>query len=60
LTRPEDLANELYLSILTRLPDAEESQEVASFLAARSTDRPAALQDLAWALLTSAEFRFNH
>jgi hypothetical protein len=60
LTRPEDVADELYLSILTRLPDDEERQEVAGFLGSRSTDRPAALQDLAWALLTSAEFRFNH
>jgi hypothetical protein len=33
---------------------------VADFLAGRPGDRPAALQDLAWALLASAEFRFNH
>ena len=30
-------------------------------LAARTAaERPTALQDLAWALLASAEFRFNH
>lgn len=54
------VAEELYLSILTRLPDAEERKEVADFLTSRTKDRSAALQDLAWALLTSTEFRFNH
>ena len=38
----------------------EERKEVAEFLAARPADRPAALQDLVWAIVTSAEFRFNH
>jgi hypothetical protein len=60
LQSADALAEELYLSVLTRLPGAEERQDVADFLAARAKDRPAALQDLVWALLTSAEFRFNH
>ncbi len=50
------LADELYLSIFTRLPDDEERRETAEFLARR----PGAYADLAWALLASAEFRFNH
>jgi hypothetical protein len=54
------IAEELYLSVLTRLPDVEERREVGAFLAARPKDPTAALQDLAWALLASAEFRFNH
>lgn len=54
------LADELYLSILTRLPSADERKETADFLASRAADRPQALQDLVWALVTSAEFRFNH
>ena len=54
------LAEELYLSVFTRLPSAEERKEVADFLASRSKNRAAALQDMAWALLASAEFRFNH
>jgi hypothetical protein len=54
------VAEELYLSVLTRLPDAEERKEVADFLAARPGDRAAAVQDLAWALVSSTEFRFNH
>jgi hypothetical protein len=60
LKEADAIAEELYLSVLTRYPAAEERKEVAEYLAARTTDRPAALQDLVWALLTSAEFRFNH
>jgi hypothetical protein len=54
------LAEELYLSVLTRLPTAEETADVASFLAAPETDKSKAVQEMAWALLTSAEFRFQH
>lgn len=54
------VAEELYLSVLTRLPTAEERKEVADYLKRREANRLTALQDLAWALLTSAEFRFNH
>jgi hypothetical protein len=50
------LADELYLSVFTRLPDDEERKDVADFLARR----PGAYADLAWALLASTEFRFNH
>jgi hypothetical protein len=50
------LADELYLSVFTRLPDDEERREVSNFLARR----PGAHADLAWALLASTEFRFNH
>src|SRR5207247_110739 len=50
------LADELYLSVFTRLPDDEERRDVADFLA----QRPGAYADLAWALLASTEFRFNH
>lgn len=50
------IAEELYLSVFTRSPDAEEKKEVAEFLKAR----PTAHADLVWALLASTEFRFNH
>ena len=60
LSNAETLAEELYLSVLARSPSAEERKEVTDFLASRSKDRAAALQDMAWALLASAEFRFNH
>lgn len=54
------VAEELFLSVLTRLPSEEESKEIAEYLKAREKDRGTALADLAWALLASAEFRFNH
>jgi len=54
------LAEELYLSVLTRYPTSEEQKEVADFLIRHTADRVAALQELTWALLASAEFRFNH
>jgi hypothetical protein len=60
LPEPAAVAEELYLSVLTRPPGAEEVREVAEYLRGREKDRPAALGELAWALLASAEFRFNH
>ena len=60
LPKPGDVADELYLSVLTRRPTAEERREVIEYVEKRPQDRPAALQELVWALLTSAEFRFNH
>lgn len=53
-------AEELYLSVLTRLPAPEEAKDVADYLVRRSADRQVAVQELIWALVTSAEFRFNH
>jgi hypothetical protein len=54
------VAEEAYLSVLTRRPTDEEKKEVADYLKTAGKPRPQALQELAWALLTSAEFRFNH
>ncbi len=60
LTDDNAFAEELYLSTLTRRPTPIEVQETAQFLAARATERPQAIRDLIWSLLTSVEFRFNH
>jgi hypothetical protein len=54
------LAEELYLSVLTRRPSDEESAEIDRYLACRPKERSAAVQEAVWALLTSTEFRFNH
>ena len=53
-------AEELYLAVLTRRPSEAESAEVQRRLAARPTEKLAVAQELAWALLAAAEFRFNH
>ena len=60
LENADAVAEELYLSVFTRAPTAEEKKDVGDFLAKHTKDRSAAIEELAWALLTSAEFRFNH
>jgi hypothetical protein len=54
------VAKEIYLSLLTRQPTAEEVADVQQYLAPREKDRAVALQEIVWGLVTSAEFRFNH
>lgn len=54
------VADEATLAILSRPAEPEERDELVRFLADRGGDRPAAIAELAWALLASAEFRFNH
>jgi len=61
LPEPKVMAEELYLSTLTRLPGEAESVELANALATHPADQKAAvLTDLTWALITSIEFRFSH
>jgi hypothetical protein len=48
-----------YLAVLSRLPTDAETDDVAGYLNA-AADRPAAVGDLFWSLMTTAEFRFNH
>lgn len=52
---PEETIDELYWSALTRGPTDEERQTAVAYLSA-AEDRRAALQDVTWALLNSAEF----
>ena len=61
IPEPKAMADELYLSMLTRMPADAEVAELAATLAARPPEKKAeALTDYAWALLTSVEFRFSH
>jgi hypothetical protein len=54
------IADELYLSILTRPPEAIELTSVRDYLKARGEKKSEAIQELGWALLSSVEFRFKH
>ena len=54
------IANELYLSVLTRRPSDEERAELEAYLASHKSDRSAAIGRLAWALLASNEVCVNH
>ena len=56
----DTLAEELYLTVLTRMPTDEEKGLVANHLKRRADQRPQSLQELTWALIASAEFRLNH
>ena len=53
------VAEELYIRILNRLPTESEQKEVAIYMELPGK-RVDVLGELAWALLLSAEFRFNH
>jgi hypothetical protein len=54
------LADELYLSVLSRSPSDEEQKEVSDFLASRADRREKAVTGLIWSLLASNEFGVNH
>jgi hypothetical protein len=55
----EQAADELFLTVLTRTPTADERADVLAAVKG-ATNRPAAFGELVWALVASAEFRFNH
>jgi hypothetical protein len=55
-----DVAEEMYLSILSREPTPDERADVEEYLRTCSDGRETALREMAWALLASAEFRLNH
>lgn len=57
---PEALAEELYLSLLARQPSEAETAIVRTHLQENSGRRTEAIGELAWSLLTAAEFRLNH
>lgn len=62
LTKMDDaaaVADELYLSTLTRRPTADETAAVAEYWKNNGEDRAAAAREIVWSLVTSAEFRFN-
>ena len=55
----ERLVEELYLTVLSRLPIARE-RTLGHDTLSDSADRKEGAEDLMWALLTSQEFLFNH
>jgi chromosome segregation ATPase len=55
----KELADELSWSILSRPASETERQTIADHLKDRS-DKAVAIGELAWSLLASTEFRFNH
>ena len=62
LSDDQSVADELYLSVLSRQPTEDEVVEVRQLLATAKdpAERRSALQALLWGLLMSSEFRLNH
>jgi hypothetical protein len=58
-TPPDKAIEELYLAALARYPGDEERKQALDYVA-RKKDLRHGLEDLAWALLNSREFMFNH
>ena len=50
----------LFNGILGRKPDVDEVNYCSGYINGRTDSRDHAIEGLAWALITSAEFRFNH
>ncbi|TDU73390.1 Ig-like protein group 2 [Prosthecobacter fusiformis] len=59
LAEPQ-IVKEVYLSAYNRLPNAEELRTALKFFTTPGATRQTAVEDLAWALINSAEFVFNH
>ncbi|MBI3862493.1 MAG: DUF1549 domain-containing protein [Planctomycetia bacterium] len=61
-TIPDDaaLAEELYLTFYSRYPTESERQTTMNYLAARQDNRRQAAEDIAWSMLNTSEFVFNH
>ena len=57
---PRDVINALYLTILSRYPTDAELQAITEYSQAGGVNRRGVGQDLAWALVNSAEFGFRH
>jgi hypothetical protein len=60
-TIPDDgkLVDELYLTFLSRAPADDERQYAVDYIR-RQPDRRKAVEDLAWSMLNTLEFVFNH
>lgn len=59
ITNPDAVADELFAAVLSRRPTGDERKDVADALR-KTTDRGKTINELVWALVASAEFRFNH
>jgi hypothetical protein len=59
-TKPEEIAERLYLTILSRLPTEADLKDVKEYSKSQSTRGRDAWIDLAWALINSPEFLLRH
>ena len=60
LAKAANPVEELYLTLLTRLPDEDERSALRAWLSQRSANHAQAVADAAWAIISSTEFFVNH
>ena len=60
LDDPQQIVRKAFLRVLSRLPDKNELHQLSSALEGDTSSQPDRCRELVWALLCSAEFRFNH
>jgi len=54
------MAEELYLAVLSRLPNDDEKKAFGAFMTKHADKKSQAITQFAWALLASTEFSVNH
>ena len=54
------IIEELWLTCFSRFPDEKERQEAMEHLSSRQDKRRQSIEDLAWSLMNTVEFVFNH
>lgn len=54
------LVEELYLTFYSRFPSDGERRTIIEFLKTHQSDRRQAVEDIAWSMINTAEFVFNH
>lgn len=59
-TDTRELVSQTVRTVLSRPATDEELDQLSEWLNRQKSDRPKAIENLVWALVTSAEFRFNH
>jgi hypothetical protein len=57
---PKELVETAVRTVLSRSPSAEETQALMAYIARRPDRKAEACKQIVWALVTSAEFRFNY
>jgi hypothetical protein len=55
-----ELIDDIYLTFFSRFPDEAERNSAAAYLRQHAANRRSALEDLAWSLLNTTEFVFQH
>jgi hypothetical protein len=56
---PDEISDELYLTVYSRFPDEEERRIAREFFQQEGTSRRQAAEDLLWALVNTPEFVFK-